>query len=48
MEEKVRVLYADQLPLIGRVRDHIPVLPERESLEELIEGLHRKYALKVP
>ena len=48
MEEKVRVLYVDQLPLIGRVRDHIPALPERESLEELIEGLHRKYALKVP
>ena len=48
MEEKVRVLYANQLPLIGWVRDHIPALPERERLEELIEGLHRKYALKVP
>ena len=48
MEEKARVVYANQLPLIGWVRDHIPALPERESLEELIEGLHRKYALKVP
>ena len=48
MEEKVRVLYANQLPLIGWVRDHIPALPERDELEELIEGLHRKYALKVP
>ena len=48
MEEKVRVLYANQLPLIGWVRDHIPALPERERLEEFIEGLHGKYALQVP
>ena len=48
MEEKVRVLYANQLPLIGWVRDHIPELPERDGLEEFIEGLNRKYALKVP
>ena len=48
MEEKVRVLYANQLPLVGWVRDHIPAVPERERLEELIKGLHRKYALKVP
>ena len=48
MEEKVRVLYANQLPLIGGVRDHIPALPERERLEEFIEGLHGKYALQVP
>ena len=49
IEEKVRVLYANQLPLVAWVRDHIPALSEeRERLEEFIEGLHRKYALKVP
>ena len=48
MEEELRVLYANQLPLIGWVRDHIPAVPERDELEEFIEGLHRKYALKVP
>ena len=43
------MLYANQLPLVAWVRDHIPELSEeRERLEEFIEGLHRKYALKVP
>ena len=49
MEEKMRVLYANQLPRVACVRDNLPALSEeRERLEELIKGLHRKYARKVP
>ena len=39
MEEKVRMLYANQLPLIAWVRDHIPALPRATAYKITVPSI---------